>query len=322
MAIVGFLVRRILTGIVVVWLVASAAFLLFFARPVDTVARSLAGRAATPLVIAEVIRNLGLNQPIAVQYWHFIEHLVWGFHLGYSYYTGESVNTMVRQDLPPTASLLVGGLVLWLVVGLSVGIISATRARSFFDRFSSVAVLVGIAMPTFVIGELLILYVFLPLNEHGFRWIDTGYAGPSQGLSTWVGHMLLPWITLAAVQAAIYTRLSRGQLLDTLGEDFIRTARAKGLSERRVIFRHAVRAALTPVVSQLGVDVGQLLGGAVVTETVFGLGGLGQVTVQAIDTDNGPVVIGFVIFAAVFVVVANIIVDVVYAALDPRVRIS
>jgi peptide/nickel transport system permease protein len=320
-ALLGFLIRRILTGIVVVWIVASAAFLLFFARPVITVARQLAGRAATPQVINEVIRNLGLNQPIAVQYWHFIDNLLHG-NLGFSYYTGESVDTMVRQDLPPTASLLVGGLVLWLVVGLAVGIISATRARSLFDRVSNVGVLIGLSMPTFVIGELLILYIFVPLNEHGIKFIDTGYAGPSQGLGPWVGHMLLPWITLAAVQAAVYTRLSRGQLLDTLGEDFIRTARAKGLSERRVIFRHAVRAALTPVVSQLGVDIGQLLGGAVVVETVFGLGGLGQVSVQAIDTDNGPVIVGFVVFAAVFVVLANIVVDLVYALLDPRVRIS
>jgi peptide/nickel transport system permease protein len=320
-ALLGFLIRRILTGLVVVWIVASAAFLLFFARPVITVARQLAGRAATPQVINEVIRNLGLNQPIAVQYWHFIDNLLHG-NLGFSYYTGESVDTMVRQDLPPTASLLVGGLVLWLVVGLAVGIISATRARSLFDRVSNVGVLIGLSMPTFVIGELLILYIFVPLNEHGIRFIDTGYAGPSQGLGPWVGHMLLPWITLAAVQAAVYTRLSRGQLLDTLGEDFIRTARSKGLSERRVIFRHAVRAALTPVVSQLGVDIGQLLGGAVVVETVFGLGGLGQVSVQAIDTDNGPVIVGFVVFAAVFVVLANIVVDLVYALLDPRVRIS
>jgi peptide/nickel transport system permease protein len=320
-ALLGFLIRRILTGIVVVWIVASAAFLLFFARPVITVARQLAGRAATPQVINEVIRNLGLNQPIAVQYWHFIDNLLHG-NLGFSYFTGESVDTMVRQDLPPTASLLVGGLVLWLVVGLGVGIISATRARSLFDRASNVGVLIGLSMPTFVIGELLILYIFVPLNEHGIKFIDTGYAGPSQGLGPWVGHMLLPWITLAAVQAAVYTRLSRGQLLDTLGEDFIRTARAKGLSERRVIFRHAVRAALTPVVSQLGVDIGQLLGGAVVVETVFGLDGLGQVSVQAIDTDNGPVIVGFVVFAAVFVVLANIVVDLVYALLDPRVRIS
>jgi peptide/nickel transport system permease protein len=321
MALLGFLIRRVLTGIVVIWLVATGAFLLFFARPVDVVAHQLAGRAATPQVINEVIRNLGLNQPITVQYWHFLNNLVHG-NLGFSYYTGESVNTMLKQDLPPTASLVLGGVILWLIAGLTVGIISATRARSLFDRFSTVAVLIGLSMPVFVIGELLILVVFLPLNQHGFHWIQTGYSGPSQGLSTWVGHMILPWITLAAVQAAVYTRLVRGQLLDTLGEDYIRTARAKGLSERRVIFRHGVRAALTPVVSQLGVDVGQLLGGVVVTETVFGLGGIGETSVQAIYTDNLPVIIGFVILAAAFVVLANIIVDLVYALLDPRVRIA
>jgi peptide/nickel transport system permease protein len=321
MALLGFITRRILGGIVVVWLVATAAFLLFFARPVDIVAHQLAGRAATPDVINEVIRNLGLNQPIAVQYWHFLDNLVHG-NLGFSYYTGESVNTMLKQDLPPTGSLVLGGVILWLIAGLTVGIISATKARSLFDRFSTVAVLIGLSMPVFVIGELLILVVFLPLNEHGLHWVQTGYSGPSQGLSSWVGHMILPWITLAAVQAAVYTRLSRGQLLDTLGEDYIRTARAKGLSERRVIFRHGVRAALTPVVSQLGVDVGQLLGGVVVTETVFGLGGIGETSVQAIYTDNLPVIIGFVIIAAAFVVLANIIVDLVYALLDPRVRIA
>jgi len=321
MALLGFLIRRILTGIVVIWLVSTGAFFLFFARPVDTVARQLAGRAATPQVISEVIRNLGLNQPIMVQYWHFIDGLLHG-DLGFSYYSQEPVDTILKQDLPPTISLVVGGLILWLVVGLSVGIISATRARSLFDRFSSVAVLVGLSMPVFVIGELLVLVVFVPLNQHGFHWIQTGYSGPSQGLGTWSGHLILPWITLAAVQAAVYTRLSRGQLLDTLGEDYIRTARAKGLSERRVIFRHGVRAALTPVVSQLGVDVGQLLGGVIVVEEVFGLGGVGEASVQAIDTDNLPVIIGFVIIAAVFVVVANIIVDLVYALLDPRVRIA
>jgi peptide/nickel transport system permease protein len=321
MAITGFLTRRILTGIVVVWLVATGAFFLFFARPVATVARQLAGREATPAVINEVIRNLGLDQPIMVQYWHFLDGLLHG-NLGYSYFTGESVNTMLKQDLPPTISLVIGGTVLWLVVGLSVGIISAVRARGVFDRISNVLVLVGLSMPVFVIGELLLLVVFVPLNQHGFHWIQTGYAGISQGLGVWTGHMILPWITLAAVQAAVYTRLSRGQLLDTLGEDYIRTARAKGLSERRVIFKHGVRAALTPVVSQLGVDVGQLLGGVVVVETVFGLGGIGQVSVQAIFTDNLPVIIGFVIIAAVFVVVANIIVDLVYALLDPRVRIA
>ncbi|HEX2818766.1 MAG TPA: ABC transporter permease [Streptosporangiaceae bacterium] len=321
MALLGFMIRRILAGIVVIWIVATGAFFLFFARPVDTVARQLAGRAATPQILAEVIRNLGLNQPIMVQYWHFIVRLVQG-NLGISYFTGESVDTILKQDLPPTLSLVAGGVILWLVAGLTVGIISATRARSLFDRFSTVGVLIGLSMPVFVIGELLILFVFVPLNQHGFHWIQTGYSGPSQGLGTWAGHMILPWITLAAVQAAVYTRLSRGQLLDTLGEDYIRTARAKGLSERRVIFRHGVRAALTPVVSQLGVDVGQLLGGVIVVESVFGLGGIGEASVQAIDADNLPVIIGFVVIAAVFVVAANIIVDLAYALLDPRVRVA
>ena len=321
MAIIGFLIRRILSGIVVVWLVATGAFFLFFARPVATVAHQLAGRAATPQVINLVIHNLGLDQPIMVQYWHFIDGLLHG-NLGYSYFSQQSVDTMLKQDLPPTISLVVGGVVIWLVVGLSVGIISATRPRSLFDRSSNVAVLIGLSMPVFVIGELLILFVFVPLNRHGFTWIQTGYAGISQGLLTWAGHMILPWITLAAVQAAVYTRLMRGQLLTTLGEDYIRTARAKGLSERRVVFRHGVRAALTPVVSQLGVDVGQLLGGVIVVEQVFGLGGLGQVAVQSIFDDNLPVIIGFVIVAAAFVVVANIIVDLAYALLDPRVRIA
>jgi len=320
MAITGYLIRRILTGIVVIWLVASAAFFLFFARPVATVAHQLAGRAATPQVINEVIANLGLNQPIMTQYWHFLDNLVHG-NLGYSFYSGESVNTMLKQDLPPTISLVIGGMVLWLIVGLGVGIISATRARSFFDRFASVGVLVGLSMPVFVIGELLILFVFQPLYSHGFTWINTGYSGITSGIGPFFGHMILPWITLAAVQAAVYTRLSRGQLLETLGEDYIRTARAKGLSERRVIFRHGVRAALTPVVSQLGVDIGQLLGGVVVVEAVFGLGGIGQVSVEAVDQDNLPVIIGFVIIASAFVVLANIVVDLVYAALDPRVRI-
>jgi peptide/nickel transport system permease protein len=321
MTLVRFLIRRILTGIVVLWLVATGAFLLFFARPVDTVARQLAGHAATPATINEVIRNLGLNLPITTQYWHFIDGLLHG-NLGYSYFTQESVDTMVKQDLPPTASVVIGGVILWLIVGLAVGIISATRARSFFDRFSAIAVLVGLSMPTFVIGEFLLLLVFVPLNEHGFHWIQDQYSGPSQGIGIWIGHMILPWITLATVQAAVYTRLMRGQLLSTLGEDYIRTARAKGLSERRVIFRHGVRAALTPVVSQLGIDVGQLLGGVIVVEVVFGLGGLGQTSVQAIDQDNLPVIIGFVLVAAAFVVVANIVVDLLYAILDPRVRIS
>jgi len=320
MGMVRFLVRRILTGIVVLWIVSTGTFLLFFTRPVAVVARELAGRGATPQVITEIIRNLGLNQPLRVQYWQFLDRTA-HLNLGTSYLTGVPVKTSLAQDLPITASVVVGGTVLWLIVGLGVGVLSATRARSLFDRVATVGVLAGLSMPAFVLGELLIIGVFLPLNEHGISWIQTGYAGLSTGVVPWVGHMILPWITLATIQAAVYTRLSRGSLLDTMGEDFIRTARSKGLSERRVILRHGLRAALTPVVSQLGVDIGALLGGVIVVEQVFGLPGLGFESLQAIDTDNLPVIIGFVLVASAFVVVANIVVDMAYALLDPRVRI-
>ncbi len=322
MAMARFLLRRILTGIVVLWIVTTSAFFLFFARNPEIVARSLAGRAATSAVIAEVTRNLGLNQPIMVQYWQFLQRIV-VFNFGKSYYQGGiPVSSILTRDLPRTGSVVIGGVVIWLVVGISVGILSATRARSVFDRVSTIGVLAGISMPTFVLGELLLLFIFVPLNEHGFTWINTGYQGLSQGIGPWSGTMILPWITLATVQAAVYTRLSRGSLLDILGEDYIRTARAKGLTERRVVYRHAVRAAMTPVVSQLGIDVGALLGGVVVVENVFGIGGLGQDAIQAVYNGDLPTIIAFVLLASLFVVVANILVDMLYAVLDPRVRIT
>lgn len=308
MALTRFLIRRILSGILVLWIVSLAAFLLFFLRPRDTVARELGGKTATAPILALITKTLGLSQPIYVQYWQYLYRLVHG-NLGYSYVDGEAVKTILAQDLPRTASLVVGGALLWLIVGLSVGILSAVRARSFFDRFATFGVLTGISMPTFVLGQLLLLAIFLPLNEHGFTWITDSYQGLSQGVVPWLGYYLLPWITLATVQAAIYTRLSRGSLVDTLGEDYIRTARAKGLTERRVIYRHGLRAALTPVVSQLGIDIGGFLGGVVVTEQVFNMGGIGQDSVAAISQGNLPVILGFVLIAALFVVVANIIVD-------------
>src|SRR5450631_355437 len=170
MNLIRFLIRRILTGIVVLWAVSTATFILFFARPVGIVGRELAGRAASPAVINETIRQLGLNQPLVTQYWHFIDNLLHG-KLGYSFYSGESVNAIIKQDLPPTASIVFGGVIL-----------SATRARSLFDRVSTVGVLVGISMPVFVLGELLLLLVFLPLNQHGITFIQDGYVGLSAGI--------------------------------------------------------------------------------------------------------------------------------------------
>jgi peptide/nickel transport system permease protein len=319
---IRFLIRRIITGALVLWLVATGTFFLFFAAvPVDTVARGLAGRAAAPSVINQVIKDYGLNKPLIVQYGHFLDKLIHG-NLGTSFYFQEPVTSIIKQDLPPTISVVIGGVLLWLIAGLAVGILSATRARSLFDRFATVGVLAGVSAPTFVVGELLILFVFVALQDHGVTFITTGYNPITAGFVPWLGCMILPWITLAIVQAAVYTRLSRGSLLDTLGEDFIRTARSKGLSERRVLYRHAIRAAMTPVVSQLGIDVGALLGGVLVVEQVFGLHGLGYQIVNAIPQGDQPTVIGLVLLAAAFVVVANIIVDASYSLLDPRVRIT
>jgi peptide/nickel transport system permease protein len=316
----SFLVRRILLGIMVMWFVTIGTFLLFFVAPQDP-ARLLAGKNTTAAQIAAINRRLGLDQPLIVQYWHYLSRLLHG-NLGTSYFTGESVNTILKQDLPPTLSVMVGGAILWLLAGISVGILSATRARTVLDRISTTGVLIGITFPTFVVGLLLIFFVYLPLNRHGFHWIQTGYEGPTTSVIGWIGHMILPWITIAAVSAATYTRLTRGSLLDTLGEDYIRTARSKGLTERRVLYRHGVRAALTPVASQLGVDIGTLAGGAVVTETVFGLGGIGQQSVTSIFNGDAPVVLGIVLIAALFVVVANIVVDIMYSILDPRVKLA
>ncbi|MHB1432332.1 MAG: ABC transporter permease [Streptosporangiaceae bacterium] len=321
MGMVRFLARRILSGIVVLWVVATLSFMLFFvAVPEGVVARNLAGRAATPAVLAEVMQNLGLNRPWYIQYGHYMDNLIHG-NLGYSYYTQQPVIEIIKLGFPATLSVVVGGVILWLVVGLGVGILSATRARSVFDRVATVGVLAGVSAPVFVVGEILIVVVYVQLNNAGIHFIQTGYTPISQSFTGWLGTMILPWVTLATVQAAIYTRLSRGSLLDTLGEDYIRTARAKGLSERRVLYRHAVRSALTPVVSQLGIDVGALLGGVIVVEQVFGLQGIGQQTVAAITNGDGQLVLGFIILAALFVVVANLVVDIAYAMLDPRVRI-
>lgn len=322
MGMARFLIRRILAGIIVLWAVASLTFFLFFvAVPEGVVARNLAGRAATPQVIAQVERNLGLNQPKLVQYGNYLDHLLHG-NLGFSYYSQQPVTTIIKQALPATLSVVIGGTLLWLIAGLGTGILSATRARSLFDRIATVGVLAGVSAPVFVVGELLIVGVYLQLNNHGIGFIQTGYTPITQSFTGWLGCMILPWITLAIVQAAVYTRLSRGSLLDTLGEDYIRTARSKGITERRVLYRHAVRSAMTPVVSQLGIDVGALLGGVIVVEQVFGLQGLGQQTVTAITQGDGQLVIGFVILAALFVVIANLIVDISYAMLDPRVRVN
>jgi peptide/nickel transport system permease protein len=316
-----FLVRRILFGVLVLWLISVAVFVLFFVAPHDP-ARTIAGRQATAQTVALVRHRLGLDQPLLEQYWQFLVRLAHG-DLGYSYYNSEPVRSLIFARLPVTLSLTVGGAILWLILGVGIGVMAARRPRSMFDRAATVFVLGGLSMPTFLVGLLLLYVLFFRLHLAGVNaFPGGGYVPLTQSPAQWAQHLILPWLTLALVSAATYSRLTRGSLLEVLGEDYVRTARSKGLSERRVVYRHALRSALTPVITQLGIDVGALLGGAIVTEDVFGLPGLGQEAVQSVTTQDLPVIVGIVLLASFFVVVANIIVDLLYAVLDPRVRIS
>ncbi len=275
-----FLMRRIILGVVVLWLVTVGTFYLFFVSPPD-VARTLSGKGATPQQVAGTRHRLGLDQPLIVQYWHYLDNLLHGF-----------------------------------------GVLSATRARSLLDRTTTLGVLVGYSMPTFVLGGLLLFVLYYQFSRAGIHLFQPGYAPLTQGVGAWASHMVLPWITLATVQVAVYSRLTRGSLLDVLGEDYIRTARAKGLAERRVIYRHGLRAALVPVTTQFGVDIATLISGAIVTETVFGLQGVGQSLVRAVTQGDLFFILGVVIVTAAAVVLANLIVDVAYSFLDPRVRLT
>ena len=317
-----FLVRRIFEGLIVLWLVTVGVFIIFYIGPGPKgVARALAGKEATPQVVAAVSHRLLLDKPIWVQYGHFVWLLLHG-NLGYSFYHDQSVNSILAAAFPITLSLVLGAAVLWVVMGVLSGVVSAVRARSVADRTFTVLALFFYSMPTFVLGLLFLLFFYYELTIHGLALFPgSGYTPFTENPFEWFRGLILPWFTLALVSAATYTRLTRGSMLDVMGEDYIRTARAKGLSERRVIFRHSLRAALTPIVTQFGLDVGILLGGAVITEQVFALPGLGFTAVQAITQQDLPVIIGVVIVAATAVVVANIIVDAFYAVLDPRVRL-
>ncbi|TDO46325.1 peptide/nickel transport system permease protein [Kribbella sp. VKM Ac-2527] len=317
---VVFLIRRLLHGLLVLWLITVAVFALFFIAP-SNVAQSLAGRQATPETIALIKHRLGLDQPVWKQYLHFVWNALHG-NLGYDYYHQVPVTAIIGQALPITVSLALGAAILWLLLGVFNGVISAVHPRSLADRGLTLFSLFFYSFPSFLLGLLFLYFVYFKLTLAGFNWFPAGgYSPLAQGIGGWFDHLTLPWLTLALLLAATYTRLTRGAMLDVLGEDYIRTARSKGLRESRVIVRHGLRSALTPVVTQFGIDLGQLVGGVVVTETVFSLPGLGQTAVTAINQQDLPVIIGIVLFASAAVVVANLLVDIMYAVLDPRVRL-
>jgi peptide/nickel transport system permease protein len=317
-----YIIRRLLWGVVLLVLVLALLFVLFRILPTADPAKIRAGRIQSPKIIAEIRHNLGLDKSLPAQFWIYIKGIFLHFDLGYSYYSNAPVKELIFNRLPATISLVLGGAVIWLFAGLSVGIISARRAGSKLDRASMGTALVLVSAPEYWLG-LLMLFFFA--SDIGKIHIFPG-AGSYIGLTTepakWFTSLIMPWLVVAAGTAAIYARLLRGSLIETMGEDYIRTARAKGLSERRVVLRHGLRSAINPIVTVLGVDIAILLGSSVLVETVFDIPGIGRLNYTAITHSDFPVTEGTVLFAAIFVIVANIVVDVIYAYLDPRVRYS
>jgi peptide/nickel transport system permease protein len=317
-----FLVRRLLLGVLTLWLVSTTVFVLAYWLPADP-ARAIAGERATQATVNRINEALGLSDPLLVQYGRYMGNLV-QLDLGTSYVNGTAVWTLIRNALPTTVWLVFGAGVIWLCLGIFTGVLSATRARSIFDRSATVFVLIGISIPPAVLCLTVIYVFFFQLRtKGGVELFDIGQPGSLfTDPALFLSRMVLPWLALAYLLTATYTRLTRSSMLEVLGEDYIRTARAKGLSERRVIYRHGLRAALTPVITQFGVDIGALIGGTLVTESVFGLNGFGFLAVHALEVGDTPTVIGATIFVAMFVVVANLIVDILYSFLDPRVRLA
>ena len=318
-----YLIRRSLFMILVLMVVSLLTFTIFFKLPGGDIARQMAGPQVRSEQLEQIRHNLGLDQPWYVQYGRFAKGLIPlpGFFLNeevyHSYRNDVAVKEEIFRRLPVTLMLSGGAAVVWLSIGIPIGIISAVRRRSIFDRSAMIFALFGVSAPVFWLGYVLLFVFWFQLEwfpPPGFN------IGETLTQALFAGKFVLPWITLAMLYSAFYARMVRGNLIETMNEDYIRTARAKGLSEGRVIYKHGLRAALTPIATMFGVDLGYLLGGAIITETVFDLDGIGKYTIDAIGSGDFPAVMGVTVFAAFFIVIANLFVDVVYAFLDPRVR--
>ena len=335
---IAFVIRRLLTTIFLLIVVSMITFGIFFLIPrlagqnSAELAAQYVGRNPTMSAILQMEQKLGLNDPLVVQYWRFLKGIVVGAHydsgpsqtfcappcFGYSFRTQQPVWPQMMAALPVTISLAAGAALIWLTTGVSIGVLSALKRGTVVDRFSMAIALAGVSLPIFFTG-------LLSLELFSYKWPlfpNDQYVAITANPLLWARNLVLPWITLAFLYAALYARLTRASMLETMSEDYIRTARAKGLPERTVIARHGLRPALTPILTIFGMDLGLLLGGAILTETTFSLPGLGQFTVLAIQNQDFPEIMGVVMLAAFFIVIANLVVDILYAVVDPRVRIS
>jgi len=330
-----YLIRRVINGTITLIVVTAVTFGIFFMVPKLTgsdPALLYIGKTSDAASIEGIRTKMGFNDPIPVQYWKFLKGIAVGRDyangpdvthcpapcLGYSFKTDQEVTPLLLDEIPVTLSLALGAAVLWLLMGVSTGVISALRRGSIVDRAVMSGALAGVSLPVYFTG-LLASAIFV----YWLGWLPQGQYVPfTESPGEWFVQLLLPWITLAFLFAATYARLTRANMLETLGEDYVRTARAKGLRERTVIGKHALRSGLTPIVTIFGLDLGALLGGALLTETVFNLRGLGWQALTAIRGNDLPVILGVVLIAAFFIIAANLIVDLVYGVIDPRVRLG
>jgi peptide/nickel transport system permease protein len=310
--------------IVLLFFVSFITFVIFYLLPSADPAVLRAGRQPNPDLVEQIRHNLGLDNPWYQQYFDYMKRLVLHFDFGYSYQNNISVKQQITDRLPASVSVAVGAAVVFLITGIGVGIISAIRRRTLLDRATMGMSLVAISAPVYWLG-LVALYLFAAdIGKFPVPFLKGAgsYVPFSQDPSIWFQSLLLPWFVLAASFSALYARLLRANLIEVMSEDYIRTARAKGLSERRVIFRHGLRSAITPIVTAAGLDVGVLLGGTILVETVFNIPGIGRLAFDSIQNSDLPMIQGTVLIGAFFIITANLIVDILYAFLDPRVRYS
>jgi peptide/nickel transport system permease protein len=318
-----FVARRLASMVLVLFAVSVLTFLIFNVIPNGDPAVRMAGKQPTEEQIEAIRQEWGFDKNIVVQYTTTMKKLFTGDMV--SYFTQLSVTEEIWKGLPRTLSLAIGAAIIWMFFGVALGLYSAMRAGKFSDRFLTVLALIGISMPVFWIGALMNQYLGFELsNKLGFELFPNGgYVPLTESPWEWFHHLILPWTALAILFIGVYSRVLRGNILETVNEDFVRTARAKGLSERRVLLKHVLRNSMIPIVTLWGLDFAVVIGGgAILTETVFNLQGVGQYAADAIGQLDVPPILAVTMFGAFFVVLFNAVVDIVYAYLDPRIRLE
>ncbi|OIJ98160.1 ABC transporter permease [Streptomyces monashensis] len=326
---IRFLIRRTLGAAVILLIISAITFFLFYVAPRDP-ARVACGKVCTPQTLNLVRHNLGIADPIPVQYWHWLEGIFVGRDyssfghcsapcLGYSFQSQTPVLSLILDRFPTTIGLSIGAAVVFVIFGVGTGMIAAVKQGKALDKIASSASLIGSSLQIYIVGIIAMYYLS---DQWHLVTRPNDHAGFTQDPAAWFGGLLLPWLVLAIIFTANYTRMTRSQLVETLSEDYVRTARAKGLSRRTVFFRFAWRGAMAPIVTIFGIDLGTLLGGAIITEQTFGLHGIGALSIKAVRDNDLPMLLGVILVAAAAIVVFNIIVDAIYAVIDPRVRLA